>query len=772
MAKRRLKKSRRTSSDALGEPGDRSWFRRWTAPQIGSGILAAMLVYAVYFPSDSIEVERGAALWFCVIGFLAMGVVGFFVRPPIRLPGSEQRLDALDLCVFALAGWVAFAAFGTSSFGNLRLASNEAWLWIAGAATVYASRRLLIHEHSRRGILLLVVATGAGLAMDTFHQQFISLPEARAAYRADPDLVLSQAGIDAPANSALRMVFENRLFDGGPSATFALANSLAAYLVFALAVAVSIFRSCWARLGLAGRSVWGIAIFMLLAAILATRSRSALIASLVAVVVVLLGASARNRDGGRVQLKWIVGSLGVGLFGLALIAMFGDAEWFSAAPASLRFRLEYWHSTWRMVCDHPWFGCGPGNFQSVYDQYRGSAGNEQIADPHNFFFETLGSGGFVAALMLGCSFFAAVRVARSNRAITSASEHGATARERVHVTTLGAATMLGSIWGAGLVLSSLPDFAAHKCAIPLAIGLLFWMHRSLKTVDSKVIDLAFSIGLLALMIHLVTAGGWTVPGIAILIWISTASLTRFPQSERGDRESPSFVFQARSPAGLVATGFLIAITFFSIRPVAAEKLAIALVESTQQKQQPHKVGVLLKEAIQADTLAVRAPLYQSNYLRWRVITLDGSNAAARKQEINQWRAAVSRVESRCGQNPTVYRQLIAQAIHLYQVTGETEFVETAKRWSEQAIEWSPSDQWLFAQHAEIEQAMGNREGARRFAEEATRLSKLGGNEERAMWLQQINVVEPRLPGAHQKAVTLQGYSILLDNVSPLAEAAD
>ena len=41
------------------------------------------------------------------------------------------------------------------------------------------------------------------------------------------------------------MIFENRLMDGGPSGTFALANTLAGYLLVAAVVGICFLISQW-----------------------------------------------------------------------------------------------------------------------------------------------------------------------------------------------------------------------------------------------------------------------------------------------------------------------------------------------------------------------------------------------------------------------------------------------------------------------------------------------------------------------------------------------
>ena len=63
-------------------------------------------------------------------------------------------------------------------------------------------------------------------------------------------------------------------------------------------------------------------------------------------------------------------------------------------------------STWHMIRDYPWSGCGPGNFQGSYTRYKLPEASEVVADPHNFLMEIWSTAGTPAMLaflaILGC----------------------------------------------------------------------------------------------------------------------------------------------------------------------------------------------------------------------------------------------------------------------------------------------------------------------------------------------------------------------------------
>ena len=69
----------------------------------------------------------------------------------------------------------------------------------------------------------------------------------------------------------------------------------------------------------------------------------------------------------------------------------------SEAPKSLLYRWQYWRGAAAMMADYPWFGCGPGNFQTYYTAYKAPEASETVADPHNFLLE-VGAGSGAPAL--------------------------------------------------------------------------------------------------------------------------------------------------------------------------------------------------------------------------------------------------------------------------------------------------------------------------------------------------------------------------------------
>ncbi len=91
-----------------------------------------------------------------------------------------------------------------------------------------------------------MIALAVVLSAHGYWQYFVSMPADRAAYARDPEALLRQSDMQYTPGSVERKQFENRLQSNEPMATFALANSLAGYLLAWLLMAVGIATATWA----------------------------------------------------------------------------------------------------------------------------------------------------------------------------------------------------------------------------------------------------------------------------------------------------------------------------------------------------------------------------------------------------------------------------------------------------------------------------------------------------------------------------------------------
>jgi O-antigen ligase len=742
------------------------------------------VVYVAYFPSDSVLVERGDALWFCAVA-LVISAVTMVTEPLLRRssvvsprgkPVSAAALLgeglAVDLLAWGLAIWMVVAALASCPPGNLRQATNEAWLWVAGAAMLSSARRLLSDRVSRVMILTLFAAVATGLAVQTLHQEWISLPKTRADYLADPDAMLKAAGVDAPRGSAQRMVFANRLLDGGPTATFALANSLAAVLIVACLIPIGLLLTANHRHHRLGRIVC-LALLALVAAaaLLATRSRSALAACLLGAAWIWLVDATSKRvmaDRSRADRyrKLIAAALGVAAIGgvttLALM-MFGDAEWMSAAPASLEFRLQYWKATIALLADHPLIGAGPGGFQSLYLRYRLPVANETIADPHNFFFETVAAGGWIAGAMLivlliaiaNDSRRAAGRDAEVEESSLLPDSNGSPGRGQqpgdARWIGIGAGASLGLVWLFALLAGRLPDFEAGVFAVPIAISGGWLIFRQLSGCSDAALRSILAGVLMSIMIHLLVSGGWTVPGVAIFVWLTAACLCpagvgkpAAPESSLGHEDplAQGVASRTATVAACVGIFLLLCLRFESLVPSQNVHQALARAEEAARRGIMARAESESRRAVEADGWAFEAPLWRSELLKNRLVEA-GDEPSGRKA----WLDALQTVVERSGDNPLVLRTAGEQHLHVYQRYGAMADLEAADSLISKALAGNPTEVSLVAQASMLALERGELAKSLALARQARRLSQLGDNIVRDLGLQQILVVEKVGPPA-------------------------
>ncbi|MDD3588321.1 MAG: O-antigen ligase family protein, partial [Thermoguttaceae bacterium] len=292
-------------------------------------------------------------------------------------------------------------------------------------------------------------------------------PAFRQSWLENSEELLRNSGMFYPEGSPERILLENRILGSSePLGTYGLANTLAGVLLpvlVALAGLVCIaigstlrYRKSEAaarstsdgnpthcpeqpRKSLVSFFVLAFVVFApLFCVLILTKSRTGILAFLFGCFLFVLGLILRHRfvdrsvsvpvssgestmaeataeSGGpqgtksrKVSSLFVFGLVVVLLVGISIFLAFRrniiDREVFTEAGKSLGYRLDYWRSSAAMIADYPWFGIGPGSFQTRYPSYMMPLASEVIADPHNFVFE-LGALFGLPALLLFLLFF-------------------------------------------------------------------------------------------------------------------------------------------------------------------------------------------------------------------------------------------------------------------------------------------------------------------------------------------------------------------------------
>jgi len=619
------------------------------------GAATALLVARPLVPSDGgpwVGDGQGfAALWIIVAALWTVGALG--------QRRFAVRFGWLDAAMLAFVGWWSASALLAFHHAAPRPSINMLWEGVAAFAAFFLLRQLVAHAAEARAMVAAMIGVAAALAAGAFYQYFVMMPEVRALLASDPAAAMRQAGVEPlPLDSRDFKYFADRLNSPEPLATFALTNSLAAFLAPWLVMTLGIAAIARWRRELLRRQRLAIAACALpiAGALLLTHSRSAWIGAAVgAALLCLWGWSARRcpssggsdasandkrpplapagrpgfaaeaRPTNRRSLFGLPRPLALFAIALTVVAIaiiaslaFFQPELFHRATHSFSFRLDYWRATLHMIRDNPWFGCGPGNFKEAYTLYKLPTAIEEITDPHNFLFEVAACGGlpalfFLLALLGG--FFRRV----SRRSTPDSSPSAETGIWWI----LGGAALgfwLALGWNSAFDLvfnfsaGGGEGFVATLGALLVAGGvvalLLPWIRRG--ALPPRL----FGIGAAVLLVALLAVGGITFAGVAGTLWILVAlglnATDRATFHESLHRVTGGLLLAALVAAGIVQyqTGY---------QPVLACHAAMEIARGNASAENKPAEEVALESAAAADPLAVepRRLLAQFWLEKWR-----------------------------------------------------------------------------------------------------------------------------------------------------------
>jgi tetratricopeptide (TPR) repeat protein len=545
MARRSEREARRrtpapvpTPADAPGlfDPADAAWLGE-RLRRLALGLTAALIMARAFWPSEGVrEAETAGGLgWIltllvtAALACLASWVGG---RARVRFSWADAAVVALMLLV------------GLSAAGALdrRPAINLAWEWAALGVAYVLVRNLPRTRGESVTLAGALAATAVAIsAYGVLYQVPVEYPETRAMYLKDPERALRLAGIASDPVS--RAMFEDRLLGSNePTGTFALANSLAGFLLGPTVLALAVGLESLRRRDDGGPRSRGPGVvplvlglwpaLLLLACLLLTKSRSAYLGLAVGV----LALAWRGR--GQVPSRAIIGA-GAGLLvllgllvGVGLATGGLDRQVLTESTKSLRYRWEYWQGTWGVIRHTPrawWHGVGPGNFGRNYLRYKLPGSSEEIADPHNLVLEAWATAGLPAVLALLAALAFALRDLfgpgrEEPSAIAGGAEEGP-GRAETPDRSGWLLACAGGGWVLPVALGRINPFLDDDLTRWLILGgawawaVLFgaplWRRRPVPAAGLGAAALAVAVNLLA-------AGGIGIPTVALGLWTVTA----------------------------------------------------------------------------------------------------------------------------------------------------------------------------------------------------------------------------------------------------------
>ena len=624
-----LEPSSRPRSSARGTEDDEGR----SAAQVGErirrialGLTAALLTARALWPSEP-DVRTGAGgglYWVLALLFTAgIALAASFVGGRFR-----WRWSWADL---ALALLVILVVISANHALDRRPAINLAFEWAALGIAYFLVRNLPRTRQESSALAGAFVATAVAVSVYGLYQEKVELPTLRQQFRRNPQQMLHQLNIDARPGSPEELLFRNRVLASNEIfSTFALANSLAGFIVGPLVIALAVcFQNAVQReapgspralLAMAGPLVLAMLVCLIL-----TKSRSSWIGLFAAVG--LLAWDARGRVPARVLVR-------AGLAGVVVVAALVAGAWASGrldrevltqSRMSLRYRWEYWQGTWGVLSEGAaglqnlwnaptlWYGVGPGNFAGPYLRHKLPQASEAIQDPHNLFFEVWATAGFwalltlLAALGLGLVNLwwpSTVRV--NDNSVDRAAPNRRRPRRAQPVASEPIADQIGDAddlppqsarWliacaGMGLILVLfVGDFNLFEADLfprwlilgatwlaAVFLGGPLWGRLPLPVS-------ALGAGVVAVVINLLAAGGIGVPAVALALW-GMVALGLNLREDRGCGRLREF--ESRMPAfGMAAAWAAVVGTFFGlVTPYWRAGAAMAQAEDAVRRLPP------------------------------------------------------------------------------------------------------------------------------------------------------------------------------------------
>jgi O-antigen ligase len=413
--------------------------------QLALGLTAALMTARAFWPSEpDLKEGAGSGLTWVLAIFAVAGLVLAASLTSGRFRFRFSRTDVL------LVGLTILVAQSAAHALDRRPAINLAWEWVGLGLTYLLLRNLPRTRNESSTLAGVLIATAVAVSAYGLYQVAVELPLLQAEYQRNPRLILQRLNIE-PGSRGEEMLKNRLMYSNEPWSTFALANSLAGFIVGPLVMVLAVgftnlsdlplFRqgerpgepsrdaarteppppgpangslanrgapgSLWTALALAAPVM-----LVLLVCLLLTKSRSAYVA--LGVAMIFLGWRARRQVGPRAL--WAAGLAGLGIVAALVIAGLAtrqlDREVLTQSMMSLRYRWEYWQGAWGVitggatgvmsVLSSPvfWSGVGPGNFGGPYLKFKLPESSEEILDPHNMVLEVWATAGFWAFLAL------------------------------------------------------------------------------------------------------------------------------------------------------------------------------------------------------------------------------------------------------------------------------------------------------------------------------------------------------------------------------------
>ncbi len=626
--------------------------------RIALGLTAALVTARAFWPSEpDLREGAGSGLYWVFVVFIVFGLALTAALVGGRFRFRWSWTDAL------VAGLMLLVAASASHALDRRPAINLAWEWVALGLIYLLLRNLPRTRDESSALAGIIVATAFAVSVYGLYQLTVELPLIRAEYLRNPQAILQRLNI-APGGRGEEL-FRNRLLGSTEIwSTFALANSLAGYIVGPLVLALAVAfqgvvrrdesESRWVAVAMAAP-----VILVLIVCLMLTKSRSAWIGLSVAMIV--LAWQVRRQVSVRVLTATGVAGLAglVALVAAGLRARLLDRQVLTQSMMSFRYRWEYWQGAWGVISDGAtslmqaasspffWWGVGPGNFGAPYLKYKLPVSSEEILDPHNLFLEVWATAGVWALLALSAALACGLwnllgRGSQKEEGADAGQTSRASRRDSRQKTTAGklkpadgdhgpadpprrtswlvACAGLGG-WALVVMLGRLNPFEGDlffrwmilgaSWLAAVFLGAPLWRRLP---IPGKALGAA----VLAVLINLLAAGGIGIPTVALGLW----SMLAIGLNLREDRPCGRLrEYESRVPPFVLAVGWAAILGTFVgvVSPFWRSEYFIAQADEAIRRLPPDfdRADEAYRNAIAADRFSAR-PWRESAHLHLMV----------------------------------------------------------------------------------------------------------------------------------------------------------
>jgi O-antigen ligase len=408
----------------------------------------------------------------------------------------------------------------------------------------------------------------------------------------------------------------------------------------------------------------------------------------------------------------------------AIFARGLDREVLTETGKSLGYRLQYWRSSLGMIQDHPWFGCGPGNFQDYYTAYKLPEASEEIRDPHNFVLELAATAGIPAALAILAVLVVFLRdVWRAERRPEAApsTEPFAFAADMAAERWMAGGAMVGLILALAIgALVALP-FDLERLAIVGVTGAATWVLLGSWRRAGTLRPAWVAMAVVAMAVHHLAAGGINFPGVSGSLWLLLALGSRAATLTENVKEQVS-PWRKTAPIAALALASVAGVACFQTgyRPVLREAALVDEISELMLREPASAARQhdLIEAAALADPLASEPYrlLAREAFEKWMQ-----RQSAATKERFDGAVSALLKSQPRSNTNWLEVGQWLAA---MYERSHNPADARSAVAAATRAVELYPNSASNRAALAEILSSTGDKPSAITEAKEALRLDEI------------------------------------------------